>query len=103
MKRRTVLAGIATILVQRSLMAQTPAHDGMHRLGVLMGNLADDPVGQTYAAALIRGLRGFDRQEGQNLRIDWRWSGGDPMLFDRYAADWWHSVPTCCWRNQARP
>jgi putative ABC transport system substrate-binding protein len=87
MKRRTVLAGIAAILAQRSLMAQTPAHDGMRRLGVLMGNLADDPVGQTYAAALIKGLRGFDWQEGQNLRIDWRWTGGDPALFDRYAAE----------------
>ena len=87
MKRRTVLAGIAAILAQRSLMAQTPAHDGMHRLGVLMGNLADDPVGQTYAAALVKGLRGFDWQEGQNLRIDWRWTGGDPALFDRYAAE----------------
>jgi putative ABC transport system substrate-binding protein len=87
MKRRTVLAGIATILAPRTLMAQTPAQGGMRRLGVLMGNLADDPVGQTYAAALTRGLRRFDWQEGQNLRIDWRWTGGDPALFDRYAAE----------------
>jgi putative ABC transport system substrate-binding protein len=87
MKRRTVLAGIATILAQPALMAQTPAQGGMRRLGVLMGNTADDPVGQTYAAALTRGLRGLDWQEGQNLRIDWRWTGGDPTLFDRYAAE----------------
>jgi putative tryptophan/tyrosine transport system substrate-binding protein len=87
MKRRTVLAGIASVLAQRALMAQTPAQGGIRRLGVLMGNRADDPVAQAYAAALIRGLRGFDRQEGQNLRIDWRWSGGDPVLFDRYAAE----------------
>jgi putative ABC transport system substrate-binding protein len=87
MKRRTVLAGIATILAQPAVMAQTPARDGMRRLGVLMGNLADDPVGQTYVAALRRGLRGFDWQQGQNLRIDWRWTGGDPALFDRYAAE----------------
>jgi putative ABC transport system substrate-binding protein len=87
MKRRTVLAGIATILAQRPLMAQTPARDGMRRLGVLMGTLADDPVAQTYVAALIKGLRGCDWQEGQNLRIDWRWTGGAPALFDRYAAE----------------
>src|ERR1700730_11707046 len=87
MKRRTVLAGIATILAQRPLMAQTPARDGMRRLGVLMGTLADNPVAQTYVAALIKGLRGCDWQEGKNLRIDWRWTGGDPALFDRYAAE----------------
>jgi putative ABC transport system substrate-binding protein len=52
-----------------------------------MGNLADDPVGQTYAAALTRGLRRFDWRDGQNLRMDWRWTGGDPALFDRYAAE----------------
>jgi putative tryptophan/tyrosine transport system substrate-binding protein len=87
MKRRAVLAGIATILAPHTLIAQTPAQGGMRRLGVLMGNLADDPVGQGYAAALIQGLRGFDWHEGQNLRIDWRWTGGDPALFDRYAAE----------------
>jgi putative ABC transport system substrate-binding protein len=81
-KRRTVLAGIAALLAQRPLMAQTPA-----RLGVLMGNLADDPVGQTYVAALTRGLRALDWQEGAKLRIDWRWTGGDPALFDHYAAE----------------
>jgi putative ABC transport system substrate-binding protein len=86
-KRRAVLAGIAAILAQRPLMAQTPAQDGPRRLGVLMGNLADDPVAQTYVTALMRGLRALDWQEGTNLRIDWRWTGGDPALFDRYAAE----------------
>jgi putative ABC transport system substrate-binding protein len=87
MKRRTVLAGIAAILAARPLMAQTPPHDGMKRLGVLMGNLADDPVGQTYTASLMKGLRALDWQEGAKLHVDWRWTGGDPALFDRYAAE----------------
>jgi putative ABC transport system substrate-binding protein len=86
-KRRAVLAGIVAILAQRPLMAQTPAQDGPRRLGVLMGNLADDPEAQTYVATLMRGLRALDWQEGTNLRIDWRWTGGDPALFDRYAAE----------------
>jgi putative tryptophan/tyrosine transport system substrate-binding protein len=86
MYRRTLLAGIAAVLA-RPLMAQTPARDGMYRLGVLMGNLADDPLGQTYTASLIQGLRALDWREGGNLRVDWRWTGGDPALFDRYAAE----------------
>ncbi|MEA2796409.1 MAG: hypothetical protein QOI87_3789 [Bradyrhizobium sp.] len=87
MYRRTLLAGIAAVLALRPLMAQTPARDGMHRLGVLMGNLADDPLGQTYTASLTQGLRALDWREGGNLRVDWRWTGGDPALFDRYAAE----------------
>jgi putative ABC transport system substrate-binding protein len=85
MKRRTVLAGLAATLAQPAAMAQTPPRPS--RLGVLMGNYADDPIGQSYASALTRGLRGFGWQEGQNLRIDWRWTGGAPALFDRHAAE----------------
>src|SRR5258707_7204760 len=87
MKRRAILAGIAALLVPRSLTAQTTSRDGPRRLGVLMGNLADDPVGQTYTASLKQGLRALNWHEGGNLRIDWRWAGGDPALFDRYATE----------------
>ena len=87
MKRRAILAGITALLAPRSLIAQTPSRDGLRRLGVLMGNLADDPVGQSYTASLMQGLRALDWREGANLRIDWRWAGGDPALFDRYATE----------------
>jgi putative ABC transport system substrate-binding protein len=87
MKRRAVLAGIAASLAPRALRAQTPPRDGSKRLGVLMGNLASDSVAQAYSAALMQGLRALEWREGDNLRIDWRWSGGDSELFDRYAAE----------------
>src|SRR5258705_9427112 len=87
MYRRTLLAGIAAVLAPRPLVAQMPARNGMYRLGVLMGNLADDPVGQAYTASLTQGLRALDWHEGGNLRIDWRWAGGEPELFDRYATE----------------
>src|SRR6478736_987332 len=87
MNRRAILAGITTLLAPRSLAAQTPLRDRPRRLGVLMGNLANDPVGQTYTASLMQGLGALDWHEGGNLRIDWRWTGGDPALFDRYATE----------------
>ena len=87
MERRTVLAEIAATLASRPLLAQTPARDKTYRLGVLMGNDSGDPVAQTYAAALMRGLRALNWQDGVNLRVDWRWAGSDPALFDRYAAE----------------
>jgi putative ABC transport system substrate-binding protein len=83
MKRRAVLAGIAAMLAPLPLAAQTP----VRRLGVLMGNRADDPVAQAYAASLMQGLRALGWHEGANLRVYWRWTGGDPALFDRYAAE----------------
>jgi putative ABC transport system substrate-binding protein len=86
-KRRTVLAGIAGSLASGRLGAQTPARDGMRRLGVLMANSASDPVAEAYRAALTKGLRLLGWNEGGNLRIDWRWAGGDPALFDRCAAE----------------
>jgi putative ABC transport system substrate-binding protein len=84
--RRAVVAGIAGTLASRPLAAQTP-RDGMRRLGVLMANRAHDSVAEAYVAALAKGLRARDWREGGNLRIDWRWTGGDPALFDRYAAE----------------
>jgi putative ABC transport system substrate-binding protein len=87
MKRRAVLAAIAATLASRRLMAQTPAGDRSRRLGVLLGNRADDPVGQSYAAALMQGLGQLGWHEGGNLSVDWRWTGGDAARFGRDAAE----------------
>src|SRR5258708_18674263 len=84
-RRRAVLAAIAGTLAS-PLVAQT-SRDATRRLGVLMANSPNDPVAQTYVAALARGLAALDWREGSNLRIDWRWTGSDPALFERYAAE----------------
>src|SRR3954468_21959859 len=59
----------------------------MRRLGVLMGSLASDGEGQKRAAALAEGLDAVNWRDGSNLSIDWRWGGGDPALFQRYASE----------------
>jgi putative ABC transport system substrate-binding protein len=84
-RRRAVLAAIAGTLAS-PLVAQT-SRDATRRLGVLMANSPNDPVAQAYVAALARGLAALDWREGGNLRIDWRWTGSDPALFERYAAE----------------
>src|ERR1700688_1045886 len=48
---------------------------------------ANDLEGQARAAALVQGLAALDWKEGKNLRIDWRYSGGDPALYERYATE----------------
>jgi len=82
----SIFAGIAAVLAPRPLVSQAQTRDGMRRLGVLMGG-ADDPLGQTRAAALVQGLGALNWHDGGNLRIDWRWAGGDPALYERYAAE----------------
>jgi putative ABC transport system substrate-binding protein len=85
--RRKFLAGIAAALAPGPLAAQTQPQSRMRRLGVLMGSLASDREGQKRAAALVQGLVALNWQEGGDLHIDWRWAGGDPALFQRYATE----------------
>ena len=74
--RRALFTGVAAALAPRPLVAQARSPDGMRHLGVLMGGL-DDPDGQTRAAALVQGLGA----------LNWRWAGGAPALYERYAAE----------------
>jgi len=85
-KRRefiTLLCGAATTW-PLAVRAQQGAH--LQRIGVLMGG-PNDTLGQARAAALVQGLGEFNWHDGGNLRIDWRWAGGNPALYERYAAE----------------
>ncbi len=85
---RRDLVGLATSAAMGwPLATQAQPRSGMRRLGVLMALRANDPEGQAYAAALVEGLGALDWHDGGNLHIDWRWVGGDPALFERYATE----------------
>ena len=79
------LAAGAVMALLRAAQAQP--RDGMRRIGVLMGITANDPDAQPRTAALLQGLGTLGWKEGDNLRIDWRWPGDDPALFERYASE----------------
>ncbi len=59
----------------------------MRRIGALLALLENDPMGQTRAKALVEALGALNWKEGDNIRVDWRWAGGDPALFERYATE----------------
>ena len=59
----------------------------VRRLGMLMSTRENDPVAQTRVAAFRAGLKQLGWSEGQNLQIEWRWSGGDIAATRRYAAE----------------
>src|SRR5262245_10586760 len=50
---------------------------GMRRIGVLMSDVETDQDGQTRVTAFVRGLQERGWVDGRNIRIDYRWSGGD--------------------------
>ena len=68
------------------LGVQAQQRDRLRRLGVLMGS-ENNPISQTLTAAFLQGLGALNWHEGGNLRIDWRWAGGDLGLFERHATE----------------
>ena len=64
-----------------------------------MAHAADDPEGQARLAAFLQGLRELGWIEGRNLRLDYRWGGGDVARIRRDAVELAALAP---WRLRAR-
>jgi putative tryptophan/tyrosine transport system substrate-binding protein len=62
-------------------LAATAQQGGMRRIGVLIPGAEDDPVMQAQVMALRQGLGRLGWSESRNLRIDFRWAGGDADQF----------------------
>jgi putative tryptophan/tyrosine transport system substrate-binding protein len=65
--------------------AQQP--ERMRHIGVLISGAADDPVLQERNAAFLQALQQLGWTVGRNLRIDYRWPGGDAERIRKYAAE----------------
>jgi putative ABC transport system substrate-binding protein len=63
------------------------AQQRMRRVGALMYLAADDPDSPARVAAFARGLQELGWIEDRNVRIDYRWGGGDIDRVRRYAAE----------------
>ena len=87
MQRREFIMLLGGTVATWPLATRAQQRAAPRRLGVLMGYVANDPEGATDAAAFLQGLGALNWKEGSNLRIDWRWGGSDPALFERYAAE----------------
>ena len=60
----------------------------MRRIGVLMGIGADDPEWQARTCSIpTRTASNWAGSSGRNVRIDYRWSAGDPERDRNYAAE----------------
>jgi putative tryptophan/tyrosine transport system substrate-binding protein len=68
-----------------AVRAQQP--DRMRRIGVLMPFAESDPEYQGWMASFRDALVKLGWVEGRNLRIDYRWAGGDVGKLSGYAAE----------------
>ncbi len=87
MRRRDfiiILGGTAATwpLAPRAQQAERVRH-----LGVLMSISEDDPLAQARVTALRQALAELGWTEGRNLKIEWRWTGGDIARVREYAAE----------------
>jgi putative ABC transport system substrate-binding protein len=86
MKRRefiTLLGGAAVW----PLEARAQQRERLRRIGVLLLGAEGDPVDQSFIAAFRQGLQDLGWTEDRNLRIDYRWTVGDPDRYRKYAAE----------------
>jgi putative ABC transport system substrate-binding protein len=86
-RRRDFIKVIAGSVAAWSLAARAQQSDRMRLIGVLMGYAESDPAAQSQVAGLRAGLSKLGWTEGNNLRIELRWSGADPDRIKTFAKE----------------
>jgi len=79
------LLGGAAVAWPLAARAQQPAE--MRRIGFLTIFSKDDPEGQRRVTALLQKLQELGWTDGRNIRIEFRWGGGDPDRSRFYAGE----------------
>ena len=85
MKRREFIAALG--LAAWPMVARGQQLERTRRICVLMNNAADDPEGQLRVTAFAQGLQEAGWTVGRNVRIEYRWAGGNADRIRSYAAE----------------
>ncbi len=86
-KRREFIALLGGAVVARPIATLAQQGQSMRRVGLLMPLNENDPETQSRIKAFKFGLRDVDWVEGRNIRIDYRFSAGDPSRLSQYVAE----------------
>jgi putative ABC transport system substrate-binding protein len=86
MQRREFITLLGGAAVAWPLAARAQQPDRMRRIGALAG-IEDDAEGQARFAAFLQGLQQLGWTDGRNVRIDYRWGGGDADNIRKHAAE----------------
>src|SRR5688500_16227998 len=86
MRRREFIAALGgAAVLPFAARAQRPARPWV--VGVLNGLFKTDPEGQARIVAFQKGLQQLGWKDGDNVRMEYRWAGGDPARLRAYAAE----------------
>jgi putative ABC transport system substrate-binding protein len=85
MRRREFITFLGSLAASWPLPAR--AQQPKRRVGLLMPMAEDDPVGQARVRAFLDELQQLGWKDGRNLRVDIRWTAGNPADTDKYAAE----------------
>jgi putative tryptophan/tyrosine transport system substrate-binding protein len=86
-RRRDLIMLLGGAAAAWPLAARSQQPERMRQIGMLMNLTADDPQSMARAAAFLQGLQELGWTVGRNVRIDTRWTAGDPERYRRYAAE----------------
>ena len=87
MKRREFLGLVSAAVVARPLTVQAQQPKPMRRVGVFVYFKEDDILLKSYVAAFQKQLVALGWSTGNNVQIDYRWTGGNPDLIRKFAAE----------------
>jgi putative tryptophan/tyrosine transport system substrate-binding protein len=89
--RRKFISALGGTVAMSSLplphAARAEKADRLRRIGVLMDTPESDPLGQSRISAFLQELQKLGWEEGRNLKIELRWSGGDASRIKDYTAE----------------
>jgi putative tryptophan/tyrosine transport system substrate-binding protein len=86
MKRREFIAGLGGAVAWPAV-ARAQQGERVRRIGVLMGGDETDPDGKTYVSAFTQALADLGWTDGRNVRMDFRWPGGDISRIRAFAQE----------------
>jgi putative ABC transport system substrate-binding protein len=87
LRRRDFITAFGGAAAGWPLAVHAQQLDRMRRIGVLMDTAESNPEGRLRIATLRQGLQERGWTEGRNVRIDYRWAGGDAARSRGYAME----------------
>ena len=76
-RRRDFITLLGGATASWPLAARAQQGDRVRRIGVLVGLDENDPLAKTFVSAFTQALADLGWTDGHNVRIDFRWGGGD--------------------------
>src|SRR5262245_64329749 len=86
MRRREFITLVGGAAAYWPVAARAQHPERVRRIGGLTGT-ADDSITQRCLAAFLQALQQLGWTDGHNVRVDYRWGGGDADRIRKYAAE----------------